>query len=72
MDDSTTKGCTHRWVLGEPGLMGISGTCRNCGMSRIYPAALGTLEPTPDYAELDRNRIVRSLEVATSGERATA
>ena len=72
MEDSTNKGCTHRWALGQPGLMGVTGTCRNCGISRLYPAALDTYEATPDYAEQDRKQIVRSLEVATLGERTTA
>jgi len=59
-------------VLGQPGLSGIPGTCRNCGANREYPATLELFETTPDYEEADRTSIVRSLEAATLGERTPA
>jgi hypothetical protein len=72
MEDTTNNGCIHRWVLGEPGLGGISGSCRNCGASRLYPASLDMYEHVPDYDEQENNKLVRSLELTTLGERAPA
>ena len=40
---STT--CAHHWVLGQPTVGGINGTCRKCGAMRIYPAVLDDLDP---------------------------
>lgn len=72
MEDLATKQCTHRWVLGQPGLGGINGICRRCGASRLYPSTLDLYEHTPDYDEHDRKQIVRSLEATAIGERVPA
>ena len=72
MEDQTSKNCIHRWVLGEPGLGGISGHCRNCGASRRYPASLDVYEHVPDYDEQENSKLVRSLKVTALGERASA
>ena len=72
MGDTHNTNCTHRWVLGEPGLNTVSGVCKHCGLRRTYPSTLQMYEATPDYAELDRSRTVRSIEIAALGERAPA
>ncbi len=72
MDDTHTTSCIHRWILGEPTMNTVSGVCRKCGAHRRYPSTLQLYEATPDYAELDRSKVVRSLELASSGERAAA
>ncbi len=72
MDDTHTTSCIHRWILGEPTMNTVSGVCRKCGAQRRYPSTLQLYEATPDYAELDRNKVVRSLEIASMGERAAA
>ena len=72
MEDTHYANCTHRWVLGEPNLSTVSGVCKNCGLHRTYPSALEVRESTPDYAELDRSRTIRSIEIAALGERLTA
>ena len=70
MEDTTSRRCTHRWILGEPTLNSVSGVCRNCGAHRTYPSVLELRQTTPDYAELDRKTVVRSLEVTTLSEAA--
>ena len=72
MGDTHYTNCTHRWVLGEPSISTVSGVCKNCGLHRTYPSTLGMHESTPDYAELDRSRTIRSIEIAALGERLTA
>ncbi len=72
MGDMRNANCTHRWVLGEPNLTTVSGVCKNCGLHRTYPSTLEMRESTPDYAELDRSRTIRSIEIAALGERLTA
>lgn len=62
MEDATSRRCTHRWVLGEPTMSTVSGVCRYCGAHRTYPSVLDLRQATPDYAELDRKTVVRSLE----------
>ncbi|MCH7698153.1 MAG: hypothetical protein IH865_04350 [Chloroflexi bacterium] len=70
MEDTTSRRCTHRWVLGEPTMSTVSGVCRHCGARRTYPSVLGLHQSTPDYAELDRKAVVRSLEAIALGEAA--
>ena len=72
MGDTHNANCTHRWVLGEPNLRPVSAVCKHCGLHRTYPSTLGIHESTPDYAELDRSRTIRSIEIAALGERLTA
>ena len=72
MGDTNYTYCTHRRVLGVPNLSTVSGVCKNCGLHRTYPSTLEFRESTPDYAELDRSRTVRSIEIAALGERLTA
>lgn len=40
--------CAHHWVLGQPRLGMIDGTCRKCGEVRVYPAVLDDLDPRAD------------------------
>ncbi len=70
MEDTTSRRCTHRWVLGEPTMSTVSGVCRNCGAHRTYPSVLELHQPTPDYAELDRKTVVRPLETTAMVEAA--
>ena len=70
MEDTTSRRCTHRWVLGEPTMSTVSGVCRYCGAHRTYPSVLELRQATPDYAELDRKAIVRSLEATATVEAA--
>ncbi len=70
MEDTTTRHCTHRWILGEPTMSSVSGVCRKCGAQRTYPSVLDLRQSTPDYAELDRKTVVRSLEVTAMSEAA--
>ena len=70
MEDTTSRRCTHRWVLGEPTMSTVSGVCRYCGAHRTYPSVLELHQATPDYAELDRKTVVRSLETTTMVEAA--
>ena len=70
MGDTYYTNCTHRWALGEPTLSTVPGVCKNCGLRRTYPSTLELRDSTPDYAELDRSRTIRSIEVAALGERA--
>ncbi len=70
MEDTNSRHCTHRWILGEPTMSSVSGVCRNCGAHRTYPSVLDLRQATPDYAELDRKNVVRSLEVAALSEAA--
>ncbi len=72
MGETHYTNCTHRWVLGEPSLSTVSGVCKHCGLHRTYPSTLEVRESTPDYAELDRTRTIRSIEIAALGERLTA
>lgn len=68
MEDKNRRRCTHRWVLSEPSLNSVSGTCRNCGAHRTYPSVLELYQSTPDYQELDRKNVVQSMELAAAGE----
>ena len=70
MEDTTSRRCTHRWVLGEPTMSTVPGVCRKCGAQRNYPSVLDLRQTTPDYAELDRKTVVRSLEVIAMSEAA--
>ena len=70
MEDTTSRRCTHRWVLGEPTMSTVSGVCRYCGAHRTYPSVLELHQATPDYAELDRKTVVRSLETTAMVEAA--
>ena len=70
MENTTNRHCTHRWVLGEPTMSTVSGVCRYCGAHRTYPSLLELHQSAPDYAELDRKTIVRSLEATAVFEAA--
>ncbi len=40
MERQQTLACVHRWVLGEPQLKGTEGSCRRCGVQRLFPSGL--------------------------------
>ena len=48
MEETSSITCVHRWILAEPSMGSISGTCRRCGAKRSYPAGI---EPPPPPAE---------------------
>lgn len=60
MGNARTAACIHRWVLGEPTMDKVYGTCRRCGAQRTYPSGLEIPEAVTDYEELNPRRLLRS------------
>lgn len=44
--------CVHHWVLGEPADGTITGRCRRCAATRVYPAQPVSTDRFDDYREL--------------------
>ena len=53
--------CKHHWVLGQPQEGRVTGVCRNCGVTRHYPAYLEGYDWTSE-----NERRFNTLGVATA------
>lgn len=55
-DESTleTPSCIHHWVLSEPEAGMISGSCKRCGMDRLFPARPEGLDWFDDATPAER------------------
>jgi hypothetical protein len=49
---TSTTGCRHHWVLGQPESGSIRAVCKLCGGERFYPAVLDDLDPGADLEPL--------------------
>lgn len=44
--------CMHHWVLGEPSHNAVSGRCKRCGATKVFPGSPEGTERFDDYREL--------------------
>jgi hypothetical protein len=50
------RACIHHWVLGDPAHGEITGRCRRCKATRLFPASPESSQRFDDYRELMSDR----------------
>lgn len=55
-DTLGTPTCVHHWVLGEPSRAGTKGTCRRCGIERLFSSTPEGVDRFDDFRELTQSR----------------
>jgi hypothetical protein len=70
VEEHRSTQCTHHWLLSEPDMGSVQGTCRRCGARRTYPSSVEIPEAIPDYEELDAGPPVLAAEAPSTEEHA--
>jgi hypothetical protein len=55
VDDQHEQSCVHHWLLAEPHQNQISGSCKHCGATRIFPGTPEGAERFDDYREITQS-----------------